>query len=267
MKMKKDKQVFGTNEWATANANFISGCLHDCKYCYSKEMAIRFKRKTPENWINEEIKYKQLKKNFKKIDGYIMYPSSHDISPDNIDLSIQFLGNLLKNGNHILIVTKPHLSVIEKICDTFSTKKNNILFRFTIGSSDSKVLKFWEPNAPSFEERLEALKYAYELGFKTSVSSEPILDVKTQELVDKVSPFVNDAIWIGKPNFLLKRLKMNCIKDEEIIKEAKDLIFKQSDEWITNLYENLRDNPKIKWKESIKKIVNIEISTIKGLDK
>jgi hypothetical protein len=40
----------------------------------------------------------------------------------------------------------------------------------------------------------------------------------------------------------------------------------QSDEWIVELYNKFKDNPKLKWKESIKKIVNIEIPTIKGLD-
>lgn len=265
--MTKEKQVFGTCEWASENANFISGCIHDCKYCYSKEMAIRFKRKTPDNWTVEEINYNQLKRNFRKVDGYIMFPSSHDISIDNIELSLSFIKNLLKNGNHILIVTKPHLEVIKKICETFSKEKNNILFRFTIGSSDSAILKFWEPNAPSFEERFESLKYAHKLGFKTSVSCEPILDIDTITLVKQISPFVTDAIWIGKPNFLLRRLRMNGVTDRNTIQKADELNKAQSDEWIIELFNTLKDDPKIKWKESIKKILNLEVSTIKGLDK
>ena len=265
--MVKEKQVFGTCEWATENANFISGCIHDCKYCYSKEMAIRFKRKTTENWTEEEVLPKQLKKNFKKINGYIMFPSSHDISPENLAFSLSFLDNLLKNDNNILIVTKPHFSVIEKICETFSKQSNNILFRFTIGSCKTETLKFWEPNAPSFEERLKSLKHAYKLGFKTSVSCEPILDINIEPLIEKITPFVTDAVWIGKPNFLLRRLKMNGIQDKETIQKANELNVSLSDSWIVGLYETFRNNPKIKWKESIKKIVNIEIQTTKGLDK
>jgi len=265
--MIKEKQVFGTCEWATDNANFISGCIHNCKYCYSKEMAIRFKRKTIENWTVEEINHKQLNKKFNKKDGYIMFPSSHDISPDNLKYSLVFLNNLLEKGNHILIVTKPHLSVIKEICDKYKSHKKNILFRFTIGSCKTETLRFWEPNAPSFEERLSSLKYAYELGFTTSVSCEPILDIEINELIDKILPFVNDAVWIGKPNFLLRRLKMNGIKDKETIKRAEELSKKQSDTWVLDIYDFFKDNTKIKWKESIKKIVNIEIPTTKGLDK
>jgi len=54
------KQVFGTTEWATHNENCINGCSHDCKYCYSKSMAIQYKRKTPENWQDEELKPDKL---------------------------------------------------------------------------------------------------------------------------------------------------------------------------------------------------------------
>jgi len=265
--MVKEKQVFGTSEWATKNANFISGCIHDCKYCYSKEMAIRFKRKTAKNWKKEEINFSQLNKVFKKTDGYIMFPSSHDISPENLKHSIKFLTNLLKNGNNILVVTKPHKVVIEAICTQFSDFKENILFRFTIGSNNTETLKFWEPNAPSFEERYSSLKYAYNLGFKTSVSCEPVLDSNTHQLINKILPYISDAIWVGKPNFLLRRLKMNGITDKKSLIKANSLNETLTNEWVLNLYEKHKDNAKIKWKESIKKIVNIEIPTTKGLDK
>jgi len=79
--MKNNKQVFGTTEWAVCNANFISGCSNDCKYCYAKEMAIRFKRKTPENWKVEEVNLTKYNKRFKKVEGQIMFPSSHDLTP------------------------------------------------------------------------------------------------------------------------------------------------------------------------------------------
>lgn len=267
MKKSKQKKVFGTTEWATANANFINGCFHDCKYCYSKAMAIRFKRKTAENWKEEIVKCKNLNKKFRKRDGYIMFPSSHDITPaSNIDLTIQFLRNLLDAGNNVLVVSKPHPKLIEQLYEQFHQQKENILFRFTIGSCNSQTLKFWEPNAPSFEERLTSLKFAYENGFKTSVSCEPILDLATNNLIEKIIPFVTDAVWIGKANKLINRLKINGYTDTLTLKKAEQLVVLQSDEWIIDLYGKYKGNPKIKWKESIKKIVNIEIPTTKGLD-
>lgn len=266
-KMKNEKQVFGTYEWAVENANYINGCSHNCKYCYSREMAIRFKRKTILNWEEEEVNYNQLERKAKKVDGVIMFPSSHDITPENLNNSIKFLNKLLKIGNEVLVVTKPHLSVIKSICGNFSEYKNKILFRFTIGSSNSKTLKFWEPNAPDYQERKKCLIYAYENGFSTSVSCEPMLDDNILELVNDLCPYVTNSIWLGKMNFLLRRLKMNGIEDNKTITKAKKLIEIQSDTNIIKLYSQLSSNEKIKWKESIKKVVQIEIPTIKGLDK
>lgn len=265
--MKENKQVFGTQEWAVENANFISGCFHNCKYCYSKEMAIRFKRKTPMDWEIEDVDLKKVEKKREKVNGLVMFPSSHDITPKNLPYSIIFLQKLLATGNKILIVTKPHLTVIKEICDKFFTYRENVLFRFTIGSKNSETLKFWEPNAPSFEERKECLIYAFNNGFSTSVSCEPMLDESTEELVKSLTPYITDSIWIGKANFLLRRLKMNGIIDIETINKANELISLQSDDKIKILYKKLKTNRKVKWKESIKKIVQLEISTIKGLDK
>ena len=264
--MKKNKEVFGTYEWAVANANFINGCSHDCKYCYSKEMAIRFKRKTASTWAQEDVNNNQINQSFGKKNGYIMFPSTHDITPVNLDLSISFLRGILLSGNKVLIVSKPHLSVITTICRTFSNFKSKILFRFTIGSVDSNVLKFWEPNAPDYSERKQSLIFAYEQGFKTSLSCEPMLDDNVQAIVNDLEQYVTDSIWIGKMNFLLRRLKANNCCDEMTLQKADQLIRMQSDDKIKQLYSQLCNNPKIKWKESIKKVLNLEVSTVKGLD-
>jgi DNA repair photolyase len=232
----------------------------------SKEMAIRFKRKTPENWKEEEVRNIQLKKKFSKHSGTFMYPSSHDIHPEHLEENIQYLEHLLEPGNKVLIVTKPHLECITEICGKFNNYKQKILFRFTIGSSNSEILKFWEPGAPDFKERLESVKYAYNNNFNTSISCEPMLDNNIEDLIQIILPFVTDAIWLGKANFLLRRLKLNGINDFETIKRATQLIEWQKDENILILYKKYKLNNKIKWKESIKKIVGIELPLIKGLD-
>lgn len=95
----KMKQVFGTTEWAASNINYIKGCSNDCKYCFSKEMAIRFKRKTPENWKHEEVNWNVYNKKMRPCGGHIMFPSTHDITLEHLDMSIDFLRRLLGAGN------------------------------------------------------------------------------------------------------------------------------------------------------------------------
>ncbi len=119
-----------------------------------------------------------------------------------------------------------------------------------------------------FEERLKSLQYAHKLGFKTSVSSEPLLDINLNKIYDMVTtlkPFVSDSIWLGKMNLGKKRVSINGGSNEDI-KRLKQLVEFQNDENIKILYNKFKNDNKIKWKESIKKIVGIELSQEKGLD-
>jgi len=190
----------------------------------------------------------------------VMYPSAHDIRPEHLQENMEFLSHILEAGNEVLIVSKPHLICIKEICKKFAAYKDKILFRFTIGSADDAVLKFWEPGAPGFKERLECLKWAHKKGFATSVSCEPMLDNNIEKVVKKVSPYVTETIWIGKINHLIGvtgrgRLDFNGHNDPETLAKAHELIAWQSDDQVMKLYALYKDDPKIMWKESIKKII------------
>ena len=256
--MKKNK--FGTKEWAPVSLNFITGCGNSCKYCFAKASSTKYKKGNAANWKNEQVRQHDLKKKIRKYDSMVMFPSTHDIRPEHLEESIIFLGKILKAGNEVLVVTKPHLQCIQRICQEFEYYKDKILFRFTIGSADDSVLKFWEPNAPSFKERIDSLKYAYKTGFQTSVSCEPMLDDKIHSVIEKVLPYVTETLWIGKANYLIGktgrgRLDFNDENDPVTLARAKELIEWQSDENILELYNLYKDNPKIRWKESISNVI------------
>lgn len=218
------KRVNGTQEWAAYEFNFVKGCPHDCHYCYAKGMAIRFGRVTSSTWRNEQIDWGKINKNYTKWKkGRIMTPTSHDITPGNIHAAEIVYEKLLRASNELLIVSKPSLFCIKRLCSRLSNYKSQFTFRFSIGSIDDSVLKTWEPKAPNFNHRLKCLKYAFENGFKTSVSCEPILDKNTRELVVTVLPYVTDTIWIGLPSNLKSYSKMNSGTDVELLKLTKDL--------------------------------------------
>ena len=195
-----------------------------------------------------------------------MFPTTHDITPGILPTCIQAMDLMLSAGHELLVVSKPHVQCIEAICDRFENVKARILFRFTIGSADSAVLKFWEPNAPDYQERLEALKLAHGAGYQTSVSCEPMLDDNVVAVVEAVEPFLTDAIWIGKANLLKARLRRNGVSDSATLARADALLAAQCDERIAALYERLRTHPQVKWKESIKKVVGIPLAGKVGLD-
>ena len=254
-----NRPKFGTREWAEHNKNIYLGCKHNCRYCYARHNAIkRFKQvSNADEW--EQPKLKEQEFNRKAVlftDGRIMYPTQHDIVPEHLDNHIKYLRKWLAVGNHILIVSKPHFACIQRICDEFKDYKKQIVFRFTIGSLNNDVLKFWEPGAPDYLERKDALEYAFNMGYQTSISCEPILDEDIAMMVYELLPFITDTIWLGKMNFIRSRVDTSNWKPEDWKYMSKvETVVK--DDFILDLYDEFKDNPKVKWKESVKKVVGL----------
>lgn len=278
-----EKGVSGTKEWSNTSVNCMSGCKNGCVYCYARATACtRLKTKTPETWTDEEPILKNVDKNYGKRQGVVMFPTQHDLTKGNLRYTLPVLVKLVEAGNQVLLVSKPSPAIIESVVRTLigcearnvvSDVKGQVLFRFTIGSMDPHVLKTWEPGAPTFAERLYSLMYTYRHGWKTSVSMEPMLDdnhVDIWRLINTLEPYVTDAIWVGKANKLMERLAMNFGGKENIpdylVLCAKSLIKSQQDGYIRSLYDTLKTNSKVKYKESIKKVVGLEVPTEAGLD-
>jgi DNA repair photolyase len=202
-KVDGKKITSGTKEWADHNVNLIDGCSHDCKYCYAKKMAIRFKRKTSATWKVMHVRQHDVDKGYRKKTGRFMFPTSHDIVPAEpfFTACMTVLEKLLRAGNDVLVTTKPHLKVVKYICNTFISFKSQIQFRFTITSMDDKKLAEWEPGAPKFQERFESMKLAFDAGYKTSISAEPCLEADPRELIKTLRPFVTESIWLGSMNY------------------------------------------------------------------
>ena len=82
-----------------------------------------------------------------------------------------------------------------------------------------------------------------------------MLDDNIQDVVEQVMPYVTETVWIGKPNMLKSRLSMNGHNDEETMAKADDLLQSLSDQFIWYLYGKYKGGPKIRWKESIRKVI------------
>lgn len=227
-------------------------------------MGIWFKWVTEDLWPLERIRQKDVDAIYKKYDGQVMFPSSHDITPNNINACEIVLDRLLDAGNKVLVVSKPHLTCIESLCALFQWHRENIIFRFSIGACDDRILSYWEPNAPAYDERKQCLKYAYNAGFRTSVSVEPMLDsANIDGLIGDLSPYVTHSIWIGTMNHL-GRLEKGS---DMVLRQAIETIRRgQTDAKIKAIYRRHKDNPMVKWKKEIKKVVGIPIPKQNGLD-
>lgn len=246
--VNKREITSGTKEWADYNVNCVKGCFNNCRYCYAKIMAKRFGRCTEETWKEMEINKNVLSKTFGKYNGRVMFPSSHDIVdiPDIKEACFTVIHKLLQARNELLITTKPKLSVTEDIIQRFHSFKSQIQFRFTITSLDNKLISFWEPNAPSFEERFESLRYAYEKDYKTSVSIEPFLDYDPSRLVYIVSPYVTESIWLGPMNYIPKNGLSNVFGQQYVeIRKKYEICH------LREVFEGLKEFPRLRFKDSM----------------
>jgi DNA repair photolyase len=258
--------ISGTKEWAEHSVNIASGCSHRCLYGYCSAMAVRFGRKTPVTWGTEVVDRAKVDKRYGKRRGRIMFPTTHDITPGLLDDCTTVLKKLLAAGNEVLIVSKPHRECIIALCIDLEPWRDQVMFRFTIGSVNDDVLGLWEPGAPGFKERLWCLAHAHARGYQTSVSCEPMLDRDIAAVVKACEPYVTDSIWLGKANRLIQRMRQNGCTPEQLAR-GEELVGWQNDHEIWRLYRRFEHHPVVRWKESIKAVVGLELPTEAGLDK
>lgn len=250
-KIQSDK---GAGEWAGYNCNIGSGCSHGCLYCYAEKIASRFNRIEGQDAWREEVSREATTAKCKKLAEPIMFPTTHDITEAYLPAYRCHLYNLLKVGNEVVLVTKPHRASIKAICSEFSSFRDNMTLRFSIGGLDNEALRIWEPGAPSLSERLWCIQYAFEQGYKTSVSSEPMLVNRegAEMLYYTVEPLVTEDIWFGKMNNVGGFTKND---DPQLASRATALVEAYNDKEILKLVTNIGGMPKVEWKDSVKKVI------------
>jgi DNA repair photolyase len=226
-------------------------------------MAKRFGRITSDDqWATMHVRTSDVNKLRRLETGTVMFPSAHDITPEVLGPCLTVLRRLLAAGNQVLVVSKPHLECIEAICRDMRLFRDQILFRFTIGARSESILAYWEPGAPSYEERLASLRMAHKLGYRTSVSCEPLLDAgDAVGLFRDLKTFVSDSIWIGKMNRIAAQVvKSTNRKEIARIERGQDI------ESVRSIYAALKNEPLAKWKESYKQALGLDMPEMIGLD-
>jgi hypothetical protein len=241
----------GFREWGDISFNTCDGCSHNCRYCVQRGSAYRHEEiATWGAWAKERIRTKIRK--ITKFKGIVMFPTKHDITPHCLPTAIVALKALVEAGNRVVIVSKPHKVCIKAICKALKGHEDQVLFRFTIGTLDKKLAKFWEPGAPAPSERIACLKWALGHGFQTSVSMEPMLDGTADALktFHRLLPLVTERIWIGKMN--MKCVRRGAPMMSVVCRYLKAL---QSDEAILDLVDQIGPHGRVAWKDSIRKVI------------
>jgi len=142
--------------------NICAGCPYNCKYCCAKAWALFYKKIEPRQWLAHKLlrpihPISDYRKPPNSTGKTILYPSTHDITMKHYIYHLIKIRNMIYSGNKVLVISKANSRVIRNLCDSLLSMKQSVSFMFTIGSVHSKTLKFWEPGAPTFEQRFKAL--------------------------------------------------------------------------------------------------------------
>lgn len=214
--------------------------------------------------------------------GTVMMPTTHDVTPGTLPVFTTAALELLAAGNNLLVVSKPRAACITTLVESLKGHENKVEFRFTMGSLDNDILKLFEPGAPALAERLEAVKIAQQAEFAVSISSEPMLTTSVDESVNLFHSLVpytakrnshGGAVWLGK----LRKGTVQCDVQELAqpkkgesseslaarrslfvpgVKEKLDAIrHAQTNDNIVSLYQALKDEPRVCWKDSITNVL------------
>lgn len=215
-------------EYAKWAVNLHNGCTHGCTYCYNRRGVLSHafgeEPKLAKPILKEALK---LSHKPKPIDGALPYPqfcNALDICNATrkiISHDLDLLGEELRNDGGLFFsfkcdpmtdrtawvtLTAVRECMHRNIPVIILTKSTRWIGRYGISDLNKDLLTIgftltgmdeMEVNAPSTKERIEALHKVHEMGIKTFVSLEPVIDIKKAiDVLHDCLPY-SDEIRIG----------------------------------------------------------------------
>lgn len=191
-------------EYCDYAINIYTGCPHRCYYCFAPNVLHKQREQfhssvEPRKNIVEEVE-KQIER--EHITGKLIhlcftcdpYPKDYDSTPTREIIKI-----LKSSGNNVQILTKNGANAMRD----FDLLNENDWFGITYAGYESSLIESTpkdEPNSGSVHYRIYALKIAHDLGIKTWISAEPVInDTSVLELIESAD-YVD--LWkVGKLNY------------------------------------------------------------------
>ena len=178
----------------------------------------------------------------------------------DLNITRQAIKILIENNLRFTILTKGGI----RAARDFDLLKNynRASFGTTICFTKQDVADKWEPNAATIDMRIAAIKAAHEMGIRTWVSLEPVIDPdQALELIEQIHPFV-DHWKVGKLNY--KKLKVNWLKFREEVTSL--LVSKGADYYLKKSLTDLKEPKKQRKPKSVPATVVENDNAIKTED-
>lgn len=177
-KMKYGAQWFGIDY----NMNLYKGCSHGCVYCDSRSNCYQI-----ENFDQVRIKKnaisileKELASKRKKgVIGIGAMSDTYNPFEQKYEVTRNALKQISKYGFGVSIDTKSDLIVRDIDLLTEIAKKNNVIIKITITTTDDQLSKIIEPHVCKTSRRLKAIRTLSQAGLFVGILMNPVFPFLT----------------------------------------------------------------------------------------
>jgi len=236
-------------EYSPLAVNLYQGCEHRCKYCFGPQILRKNREVFHSDCKPKEDALAKLTRDAEKLGKagnereilLCFVTDPYQTIESELNITRQAIETLIKNNLRFTILTKGGI----RAARDFDLLKNydKASFGSTICFTKQDDADKWEPNAPSIDMRIEAIKAAHEMGIRTWVSLEPVINPdQALELIEEIHPFV-DHWKVGKLNY--QNLKVDWLKFRDDVtglleSVSADYYLKKS---LTDIKESKKKNP------------------------
>jgi len=166
-------------EYSPLAVNLYSGCSHGCTYCYVPGCLRRTREQFAKVSPRADV-LKALEKDARGMRGDerpILLSFTSDPYQElerSARLTKRALEIMLGYELRVRLLTKNPAMALE--LDAGLLREGKVEFGTTILFADDAKRAIWEPYAPAIQSRMKALKAAHEMGLKTWISLEPVIE-------------------------------------------------------------------------------------------
>jgi len=200
-------------EYAELALNLYRGCDHGCLYCYAPQI-LKMDRAEYHNPIERRDVLQGIRNVAERFSGKDVFLCFTTDPYQHFDVEQQITRETIKILHSADISVRILTKGGRRSERDFDLLGGNDAYGATLTFLNPMVcsLHGWEPNAAFPQERIDALRKAYNLGIHTWLSLEPVINPsETLEIIRHTHEFVNEY-KVGRWNYDTRANKIDWVK-------------------------------------------------------
>jgi len=239
-----EAEKFNEKGLASYSVNLGNICEFGCSYCYVP--SITLKQKTVQDVLKKgytvddissyrprnnvlECVAKDLKKISSDDNNYVFFCTTCDpcATEEHTETTIDAI-RLIMEGSSLQVRVLSKSALITRVAKSLIDYKERITYSLSTGTASSPISKAIEERASSITDRVHALQWLQDKGFRTYGMICPVLPSEVdnlKQLLDQVRPDLCEGVWGEAVNVRGRSLEntLNKLKEAGLEEDAKEL--------------------------------------------